>query len=85
MHARGDLVQYLESQGFYVKDTENTEDIRAAASVHAQAVAMSRSSLFRDVMTNAERILRRATINMVNGPTETDTLFQDFDDDDDVF
>lgn len=70
MHSRGDIVSYLEKEGFYIRDTEDTEDLRAAAALHAQAVAIQRSHAFRDVMTNAERVLRRAT-----NPSNLDTTY----------
>ena len=84
MHSRGDLISYLHGEGFYVRDTENTEDLRAAAALHAQAVALQRSHVFRDVMTNAERVLRRAT-----QPSEFDTTYGSvggaLDDDNELF
>jgi hypothetical protein len=60
IHSRGDLIQYLESEGFTVPDNEDIEDIRAACCMHAQAVAIYRSPLFREVMANAERVMRKA-------------------------
>ncbi len=67
MHARGDLIQYLESEGFTVGEEEETEDLRAACCMHAQAVALSRSPVFQSVAANAERLVRKASF--ANAPT----------------
>jgi len=67
MHARGDLIQYLESEGFTVGEEEETEDLRAACCMHAQAVALSRSPVFQSVAVNAERLVRKASF--ANAPT----------------
>ncbi len=76
-HGRGDLVQYLESEGFRVDNDELTEDIRAAAIMHAQSLAMSRSQLFRAVMLNSERELRKVQFQQT-----ANTVEYDYDDDD---
>ena len=84
VHSRGDIISYLQNEGFYIRDTENTEDLRAAASLHAQVIAIQRSHVFRDVMTNAERVVRRAT-----NPSTHDTTYGSvdsaLDDDNELF
>jgi hypothetical protein len=78
MHARGDLVQFLESEGFEVGNNELTEDIRASALMHAQSLAMSRSQLFRAVLLNSERELRKVEFQQT-----AKTVDYDLDDDED--
>ena len=84
LHSRGDIVSYLEREGFYIRDTEDTEDLRAAAALHAQAVAIQRSHVFRDVMTNAERVLRRAT-NPSNQDSTYGSMSGELSDDNELF
>ena len=59
VHSRGDIIQYLQSEGFRPSSEENTDDLRAAANLHAQVVAMQRSPTFREAMQNAGRVLRK--------------------------
>ena len=59
VHSRGDLIAYLEGQGFVVGQHEQLQDLRAAATLHAQVVALARSPVFAQVMTNAERVTRQ--------------------------
>tara|TARA_B100000686_G_C16345230_1_gene739979 strand:+ start:369 stop:644 length:276 start_codon:yes stop_codon:yes gene_type:complete len=80
MHGRGDLVQFLESQGFVVDRTEDTEDLRAAACMHAQVIAMQRSPVFRDVVANAERMIRKVSFELAH---TIDEQIEDLDDDPD--
>ena len=72
MHGRGDLVQFLESEGFEVSENELTDDIKAAAIMHAQTLAMSRSQLFRSVMINSERVLRKVSFEQASKTMEQD-------------
>ena len=72
MHGRGDLVQFLESEGFEVSENELTDDIKAAAIMHAQTLAMSRSQLFRNVMINSERVLRKVSFEQASKTMEQD-------------
>ncbi len=62
MHSRGDLVSYLRGQGFTVSESEDEQDLRAAASLCAQTVAIERSSTFKQVMVYAEKVLRKQGI-----------------------
>ena len=39
VHSRGDIVSYLEREGFYIRDTEDTEDLRAAAALRVSLPA----------------------------------------------
>jgi len=58
MHSKGDILAYLKGQGFTCSLDEDLQDLRAAASLHAQVVALERSSVFKQVLVNAERVLR---------------------------
>ena len=73
-YARGDLIQYLKSKGYYIKDTESVADLRIAARWHAEAEAYRRSQLVRDVAVNAERMLRETSFEL------DDTVDEDHDD-----
>ena len=61
-YARGDLIQYLTSEGYSQSrmSTEKDIDLRAAASLHAQSVAMQRSPLFLEVIQYAQQALRKS-------------------------
>jgi len=86
MHGRGDLVQFLESEGFEVSEHELTDDVKAAAIMHAQTLAMSRSQLFQSVMANSERELRKVQFQQASKTVDYDCSdFPDEDDDENIW
>lgn len=62
-YARGDIMAYLNSEGFTVGEYEKTEDLLAAATFHSQIVALERSETFAQVFTNAKRIMNKEENN----------------------
>ena len=80
-YGRGDLVQYLESKGYYVEKSDTLECLRVAADLDAQARAFAESPLVRHAANNAQRIMREA----LHGTPEADKLRSTlYGDDEDV-
>ncbi len=66
LHARGDIEAYLASQGFTVNKSEHTLDLRAAANLCSQVVALERSITFNQVMAHAEKVLRMQSADITD-------------------